>query len=215
MNQRIKILSSISALVLLPALAFAGEPVPNGTPSASTDGSPSTPDTSAPSMAAVTQQPIDSGQIQKVFGMDAQLLELGAMTPDQIRSLQQSLQEKGRYHGKIDGIVGPQTRAGLMATLAEQYALTQRLIGQGQITGQLASSLGLNSEFSNVRGVDNPSLDSNVRGNGDMMRKQPGDTTSPTQRETDPAPATPPAPSSNAKSPLYPSLPEDIERAPR
>jgi hypothetical protein len=101
-------------------------------------------------------QSIDPAQVQKVFGSDTALIDLKSLDTSQVRSLQQTLQARGHYHGPIDGVMGPQTRSGLSAMIAQQSALNQRLISQGQITDQVAASLGVQtSEVTPVSGVDN------------------------------------------------------------
>jgi hypothetical protein len=101
------------------------------------------------------QGSIDPAQVQKVFGMDVALIDLKALNKDQIKQLQQRLQERGLYHGKIDGAMGPQTRNALSGLMAQQYSLNQRLMNQGQITEQFASSIGVDTHGrAPVTGVD-------------------------------------------------------------
>jgi Putative peptidoglycan binding domain len=88
---------------------------------------------------------IDPAQVQKVFGMDVALIDLKTLNKDQVRQLQQRLHERGFYRGKVDGAMGPQTRNALTGLMAQQYALNQRLVNQGQITEQLATSIGLDT----------------------------------------------------------------------
>jgi peptidoglycan hydrolase-like protein with peptidoglycan-binding domain len=100
-------------------------------------------------------QSIDPSQIQKVFGTDATLIDLKSLNTEDVRQLQQTLQQRGHYRGELDGVVGPQTRAALRAVLAEQFALNQKLINQGQLTEQVASSVGIDAQgVSPVRGID-------------------------------------------------------------
>jgi hypothetical protein len=99
--------------------------------------------------------PIDSAQVQKVFGMDVALIDLKALNRDQVKQMQQRLQERGFYRGKIDGAMGPQTRNALTGLMAQQYSLNQRLANQGQITQQFATSIGVDTNGrSPVTGVD-------------------------------------------------------------
>jgi hypothetical protein len=98
---------------------------------------------------------IDPAQVQKVFGMDVALIDLKTLNKDQVKQLQQRLQERGFYRGKVDGALGPQTRNALTGLLAQQYALNQRLANQGQITEQFASSIGMDTRGrAPVTGVD-------------------------------------------------------------
>jgi putative peptidoglycan binding protein len=98
---------------------------------------------------------IDPTQIQKVFGTDATLVDLKSLGTDETRRLQQSLKDRGLYQGTVDGVFGPQTRAALSALISQQYALNQRLINQGQITGPVATSIGLDTQgVAPVSGTD-------------------------------------------------------------
>jgi hypothetical protein len=102
-----------------------------------------------------TQAGIDRNQIQRVFGTDATVIDLKSLGANEIRNVQQTLKDRGLYQGQVDGVMGPQTRAALSAMLSQQYALNQRLINQGQLTGQLASSIGVDtSGVTPVNGVD-------------------------------------------------------------
>jgi hypothetical protein len=124
--------------------------------------SPTTPpdmtESSAPPMNRIANpdpSAIDPAQVQKVFGMDVALIDLKTLNKDQIKVLQQRLQERGFYRGKVDGAMGPQTRNALTALMAQQYALNQRLVNQGQITEQFASSMGVDTRGrAPVMGVD-------------------------------------------------------------
>jgi hypothetical protein len=157
-----------AALTLAPILAFAADPPNKGTlpgeqpatvqpePTAEV---PSTPHATAmdPHGSMGMNQPINSADVQKVFGMDVALVDLKALGPEQIKHLQQTLLDRGHYRGPVDGVVGPKTRSALTAMLAEQFAMNQRLINQGQITEQLASTIGLDVRGRTpVAGVDSP-----------------------------------------------------------
>lgn len=104
-----------------------------------------------PSTAADLQSPrgpsasIDPKEIQRVFGQDALVLDLNTLNSAQVTRLQTRLRELGHYLGVIDGIMGPKTRAALSAVIADQFALSQRLLQQNQLTTELASQVGLQS----------------------------------------------------------------------
>lgn len=136
---------------------------------------------------------IDPSQVQKVFGMDVALIDLKTLGKDQVKQLQQRLQERGFYRGKVDGAMGPQTKNALTGLLAQQFALNQRLVNQGQITEQFASSIGMNtSGRTPVTGVDA------------NLNDQPAQHPPPRPNATPPRPnATPPR--ANATTPTPPN----------
>lgn len=55
-----------------------------------------------------------------------------------VAAVQQRLGELGYYHGEVDGVIGPQTRAAIAA-----YESRNGLIVDGRITGPLLNRLGL------------------------------------------------------------------------
>lgn len=90
-----------------------------------------------------TNAPIDVSEVERVMGSDARLLDLEMLDAAQVTLLQQRLRERGHYLGRIDGIVGPQTRAAVASAARERFTLSQRLLQQGQITSELAAMIGL------------------------------------------------------------------------
>jgi hypothetical protein len=142
-----------------PPAGSVNSPVPSNDPSGVL--SPTTPpdmqqtDATHPAVNANQDPAIDPAQVQKVFGMDVGLIDLKTLNRDQIKQLQQRLQERGFYRGKVDGALGPQTRNALTGLMAQQYALNQRLANQGQITEQFAYSIGMDTHGRKpVTGVD-------------------------------------------------------------
>lgn len=99
----------------------------------------------APKVRAVAPagSSIDAREVQRVFGQDTSVLDLTTLDAKQVTRLQQRLREMGHYLDKLDGIVGPKTTAALQAMIADQYALSQRLLRQGQMTTELAGQVGL------------------------------------------------------------------------
>jgi peptidoglycan hydrolase-like protein with peptidoglycan-binding domain len=71
-------------------------------------------------------------------------MALSELDVAQVTLLQQRLRERGLYLGRIDGIVGPQTRGAVQAILRERFELERRLLEQGQITTELAELVGVN-----------------------------------------------------------------------
>jgi peptidoglycan hydrolase-like protein with peptidoglycan-binding domain len=166
-----------AALALTPALAFAeGDPSRHDAPTTTTTtttspsdsasgtrssaASPEAPpsiDLNRQGVAPPSEPAIDPGQVQRVFGMDVALIDLQALNSDQIKQLQQRLSERGFYRGKVDGKMGPQTKNALSGLMAQQYALNQRLVSQGQITELFASSIGVDTAGrAPVSGIDIP-----------------------------------------------------------
>jgi peptidoglycan hydrolase-like protein with peptidoglycan-binding domain len=164
--------------------------------------SPTDPSMGSMNAGGSAQGMIDPTQIQKVFGTDATLVDLKSLGTDETRRLQQSLKDRGLYQGTVDGVFGPQTRAALSALISQQYALNQRLINQGQITGPVATSIGLDTQgVAPVSGTDlsaprqQPPMPSNA---GQPQRQQP---------------------QPNRNSPTYPQAPQtgesDMQPAPQ
>lgn len=110
-----------------------GKPSVGATPSSTT----------GPSSLRAQSTSIDPKEVQRVFGQDALVLELDTLNSAQVTRLQTRLRELGHYLGLIDGIIGPKTRAALSAVVAEQFALSQRLLQQNQLTTDLAAQVGL------------------------------------------------------------------------
>jgi peptidoglycan hydrolase-like protein with peptidoglycan-binding domain len=82
----------------------------------------------------------------------AEGLALEDLSPEQVKELQRSLEERGQYSARIDGIVGPKTRAAL-----RNYQQQQGLQGDGMFTRETADALGIDYgafERQAVRGVE-------------------------------------------------------------
>jgi hypothetical protein len=58
-----------------------------------------------------------------------------------IKKVQESLRDKGYYHGKVDGIPGPQTREGI-----RQYQKSENLPVTGRLNAETAGKLGVGPE---------------------------------------------------------------------
>jgi len=58
-----------------------------------------------------------------------------------IAKVQESLRDKGYYHAKVDGILGPQTRAAI-----RQYQKSENLTVTGRLDGETAGKLGVGPE---------------------------------------------------------------------
>jgi len=98
---------------------------------------------SSPSSSTRGASMIDPSEVQRVFGSDTRLIALDSLDAATVTRMQARLQELGHYHGPVDGIAGPQTRAALGAYSRAQQALKQRLIEQNQLTTDLAEQLGV------------------------------------------------------------------------
>lgn len=58
-----------------------------------------------------------------------------------IQNVQQSLSDKGFYHGRADGVLGPQTRAGI-----REYQKSESLPVTGRLDAKTAGKLGVGPE---------------------------------------------------------------------
>jgi peptidoglycan hydrolase-like protein with peptidoglycan-binding domain len=62
-------------------------------------------------------------------------------TKADVKMVQENLREKGYYNGQIDGIAGPQTKAGI-----RQYQKAENLPVTGRLDDQTAGKLGVGPE---------------------------------------------------------------------
>jgi hypothetical protein len=125
-------------------MAQQGKPGTESGPSAAPSGTGSAQNrASNTAQTSRSQQGIDPSEIQKVFGTSGPLVDLNALDAEGVRRLQTTLSERGYYRGTVDGVMGSQTRAALNAALAAQYALNRKLINRGQLSEQMAESLGM------------------------------------------------------------------------
>ena len=67
--------------------------------------------------------------------------EKPALHQDNIKKLQETLRDKGYYSGHVDGILGPQTRAGI-----RQYQKSENLPVTGRLDGETSGKLGVGPE---------------------------------------------------------------------
>jgi len=67
--------------------------------------------------------------------------------PDNVIRMQQTLQDKGCYHGKLDGVFGLRTRASIRA-----YQKAESLPVTGQLDTQTAARLGVTAEVRDENG---------------------------------------------------------------
>lgn len=111
-----------------------------------------TPQTGLPAEA---QQGINPAEVEKTFGRQVSVVDLSSLTPDQSRALQQTLADRGYYHGKVDGVIGTETRNAVGKLLARQFALNQRFVRQGRVTEPFLAGLGVQAnELAPVSGTD-------------------------------------------------------------
>lgn len=114
------------------------------------------PSTQAGQSATQPQRPIDPAEVQQVFGQQSSLIDITSLSSDEAKNLQQRLKDLGYYKGAVDGQAGPQTKAALNALVRSQFVLTQRLVEQGQIPSQLATTIGLRSDIVPTSGTMSP-----------------------------------------------------------
>jgi peptidoglycan hydrolase-like protein with peptidoglycan-binding domain len=66
----------------------------------------------------------------------------GPAPPNHVIEMQQALQDKGQYRGKVDGVLGLRTRASIRA-----YQKAENLPVTGQLDNQTAGTLGIAAEI--------------------------------------------------------------------
>lgn len=146
------------------------------------------PSTQAGQTATQQQPAIDPAEVQQVFGQQASLVDIKSLSTDEAKNLQQRLKDLGYYKGDVDGKAGPQTKAALNSLVRSQFVLTQRLVEQGQIPSQLATTVGLRSDIMPTSGTISP--DTGVpqqRMQPQTGTPQPGSTTQPRMNANPPA----------------------------
>ena len=77
----------------------------------------------------------------------------GITYPDNVITMQQSLHDKGHYRGKVDGVFGLRTRAGIRA-----YQKAENLPVTGQLDIQTAARLGITAEGRAENGHETPGV---------------------------------------------------------
>jgi peptidoglycan hydrolase-like protein with peptidoglycan-binding domain len=75
------------------------------------------------------------------FGVNFSEEKPALMNQDSIKKLQETLRDKGYYSGKVDGVLGSQTRAGI-----RQYQKSENLPVTGRLDGQTSGKLGIGPE---------------------------------------------------------------------
>jgi hypothetical protein len=162
-----------------------------------------TPSTQARQSSTQQQPTIDPAEVQQVFGQQASLIDIKSLSADEAKNLQQRLKDLGYYKGTIDGQPGPQTKAALNALVRSQFVLTQRLVEQGQIPSQLATTVGLRSDIMPTSGSTTPDTAVPQPRTTPPSSTQPGSTAQP--RMNTMPPASYDAPPANYDSPRSPS----------
>lgn len=69
--------------------------------------------------------------------------------PNHVNRMQQTLRDKGHYRGKVDGVLGLRTRAGIRG-----YQKTENLPVTGQLDKETAVRLGVSPEVREKTGFD-------------------------------------------------------------
>lgn len=99
----------------------------------------------------------ERAEIERVFGSDVEVVALRDLSPEQVRTLQKELSDRGLYRGSVDGVPGPLTRSALSELAAHHKQVTDDLLRQGQLTSETLQILGVDpSEIQPVAGADEP-----------------------------------------------------------
>jgi peptidoglycan hydrolase-like protein with peptidoglycan-binding domain len=112
--RHVGLLLALSSVAVLPACSWFGGGNSGSESSSAAAPSPNY-SSAAPQQQAEAQQPV---------------------TPDTIRQVQQTLQQQGMYHARVDGVWGPQTQAAVRS-----YQQKNNLNASGQLDQQTMASL--------------------------------------------------------------------------
>ena len=128
-------LLALSGLAALPACSmFGGGSSNTSRPSAATTSAPSSGYTASPNYNA---------------GAPAGTMQSAELTPDTIRGVQQTLQQDGMYRGRVDGVWGPGTQAGVRS-FQEQHNLD----ATGKLDQSTLSAMNIGSSQNSAPGSD-------------------------------------------------------------
>lgn len=139
------LLLALSSVAVLPACSWFGGGNSGSETSSAAAPSPNYSSAPAPQQQAEAQQPV---------------------TPDTIRQVQQTLQQQGMYHGRVDGVWGPQTQAAVRS-----YQQNNNLNASGQLDQQTMASLtqgngqGNGQSYNQQQQQPSQNAQSNQRGN--------------------------------------------------
>jgi len=105
------------------------------------------PGTGTGSSSTMSSNPASSGTSATGTSSMSSASAAPATTPDEIKQAQQALADQGLYKGKVDGIVGPQTRRAVrqfqkshsLSQTAQLDADTMQALNGGQVTNSGAS----------------------------------------------------------------------------
>ncbi len=92
------------------------------------------------------------GQLGQQAQMQGQHVRLSSLNKEEIKQVQQALQQQGIYQGPIDGVAGPETYAAVGAFQQKQGGRVS-----GHLDQQTAQALGVSfGDIQPVRGGDEP-----------------------------------------------------------
>lgn len=148
MNRKLVLAGIAASALALGGTALAGDPGKKGEqkmePQHEMQHEKATHEKEAKPKAAQTAAPVYNQLIVNA-------VRLKSLDANQVKQLQTELQSLGLYRGKLDGILGPMTRAALSRYYQTQLALMQR----GRIAEHTLSAFGFDEgEIERVRGVD-------------------------------------------------------------
>jgi peptidoglycan hydrolase-like protein with peptidoglycan-binding domain len=87
---------------------------------------------------------------QPNYSTQQQVAAQQPLTPDTIRQVQQTLQQQGLYHARVDGVWGPGTQAAVRS-----YQQKNNLSTSGQLDQQTLASLNLGTDQSSQNSGNN------------------------------------------------------------
>lgn len=193
--KKTRTLGIVSALVLIGASAIAVADDTNSRTDANQRQTQTAPTAQSPHQAPgqdvqgdrasqqQAQNQTDTAAQERIQPKDQVMaVSIDQLDASEVEDLQQRLADLGYYRGKVDGIIGPMSRAALTRYFADQ----QRLLARNMLGEHTLKSLEVDvSDRQLVRGLDAQQVQRDRMGGQDVPASQRGDAKAPSDRRQD------------------------------